>query len=119
MAHGIEPILPFDIILTMFLVLNMAKPVSTDELITLYTCQLKKQQDDLTAIHNHILKSQFTSVQQFEWQYENTIQQHIFKPGVMAQRTVWQNDRVEGCPRLVLRERFICVGPIARIRPVS
>ena len=26
---------------------------------------------------------------------------------VTAQRTVWQDDRVEGCPRLVLRERYL------------
>ena len=81
MAHGIEPILPFDITLATFLVLDLTKPLSTDELIAICACQLEKHQDDLTTIHDRILKSQYASVRQFKWQYKNTIQHPAFKPG--------------------------------------
>lgn len=64
MAHGIEPVLPLDITLATFLVLNFANPLSTAELIA--TCQLQRREDDLAAIHLNVLKSRFESVQQFE-----------------------------------------------------
>jgi hypothetical protein len=57
MAHDIEPILPFDITLTMSLIPNLIKPLSTDELITTRTHQLEKCQDNLATIHDRILKS--------------------------------------------------------------
>ena len=81
MAHGVKPILPFDITLATFLVPDLTKPLSTDELIAICVRQLKKHQDDLTVIHDRILKSRYTSVHQFKWQYENTIQHLAFKPG--------------------------------------
>jgi hypothetical protein len=81
MAHGVEPILPFDITLATFLVPNLTKPLSTDELIAIRARQLEKRQDDLAAIHDRILKSRYASVRQFEQQYENTIQHQAFKPG--------------------------------------
>jgi len=37
MAHGVEPILPFDITLSTFLMPNIAKPLSTDELLAICT----------------------------------------------------------------------------------
>jgi hypothetical protein len=66
MAHGIEPILPFDITLATFLVPDLVKPLTTDELITTRAWQLEKRQEDLAEIHNRILRSCFTSAQQFE-----------------------------------------------------
>jgi hypothetical protein len=42
MAHGIEPILPFDITLATFLVPNLIKLLTTDELIATHTQQLEK-----------------------------------------------------------------------------
>ena len=81
MAHGVELILPFDITLATFLVPDLTKPLSTDELIAIHAHQLEKRQEDLAAIHDRILKSRYASVHQFERQYENTIQHPAFKPG--------------------------------------
>jgi hypothetical protein len=57
MAHGIEPTLPFDITLATFLVPNLTKPMSTDELITTRIRQLQKREADLAAIHTNVLRS--------------------------------------------------------------
>ena len=57
MAHSIEPILPFDIILATFLVPDLTKPLTTEELIAIRARQLEKRQDDLAAIQDRILKS--------------------------------------------------------------
>jgi hypothetical protein len=81
MAHGIEPILPFDITLATFLVPDLDKPLSTADLLAARARQLQKRQDDLDNIHQRVIKSRFTSVQQFEKQFKNSIKDLNFKPG--------------------------------------
>jgi len=58
-VHGMEPILPFNITIATFLVLNLIKPLTTNNLIATCARQLEKHQEDLAAIHNHVLKSLF------------------------------------------------------------
>jgi len=84
MAHSVEPILPFDITLATFLVPDIAKPLSTDELISVCTRQLQKHEDNLAAIHANVLCSHFSSVQQFEHVFEKTIHDHNFTPGALV-----------------------------------
>jgi hypothetical protein len=83
MAHGVKPILPFDITLATFLVLNIATPLATEELLAIHTRQLQRCKADLAAIHANILHSCFDSVQQFEHTFKNTIHDHDFKPGAL------------------------------------
>ena len=80
MAHGVEPILPFDLTLCTFLVLDLTDPLLTAELIAVHAHQLEKQPEDLITIHRKILKSQFTSIQQFEQHYQQTIHNYDFQP---------------------------------------
>jgi hypothetical protein len=81
MAHSIKPILPFDITLATFLIPNLVKPLTTDELITMRARQLEKHQEDLANIHDLILKSHFVSAQQFERHFEHSIHNFDFQPG--------------------------------------
>jgi hypothetical protein len=84
MAHGVEPILPFDITMATFLVPDLVKPLTTDDLITTRTRRLEKRQKDLAAIHNHVLKSHFVSAHQFEQQHACTICNFDFKPDALV-----------------------------------
>ena len=84
MAHGIDPLLPFDITLATFLVLDVAKPLTTTELIAIRTRQLQKHAIDLAAIHGNIVCSRFASVRQFECTFENTIRDYDFRPGALV-----------------------------------
>jgi hypothetical protein len=84
MAHGVEPILPFDITMATFLVPDLVKPLATDDLIAARAWQLEKRQEDLSAIHDRILKSHFASAQQFERQHAHTIRDFDFKPGALV-----------------------------------
>ena len=84
MAHGVEPILPFDITLATFLVPNIAKPLSTSELLAIRTRQLQKRDEDLAAIHANVLKSRFESVWQFERAHEKSMRDFDFKPGTLV-----------------------------------
>ena len=81
MAHGIEPILPFDLTLATFLVPDLCAPLSTADLLATRARQLQKRQEDLDNIHDRILKSRFISAQQFEKQHQNLIKDLNFKPG--------------------------------------
>jgi hypothetical protein len=84
MAHGVEPILPFNITLATFLVPNLVKPLTTDDLIATRARQLEKRQDDLALIHDCIIKSRFASAQQFERQHQHTIHDYTFTPGTLV-----------------------------------
>ena len=84
MAHGIEPMLPFDITLSTFLVPSLTNKLSTADLITTRARQLQRREDDLAAIHANVLKSRFESVRQFERQFENTIRNYNFGPGTFV-----------------------------------
>ena len=84
MAHGIEPMLPFDITLSTFLVPNLTNKLSTADLIATRARQFQRREDDLAAIHSSIMKSRFESVRQFEHQFENTIRDYDFGPGAFV-----------------------------------
>ena len=84
MAHGIEPILPFDLTLTTFLVPDLCQPLSTADLLATRARQLAMRQTDLDQIHDHILKSRYASVHQFEKQFSSTIKDHDFGPGSLV-----------------------------------
>ena len=78
MDHGIEPELLFDITLATFLVLNIANPLSTVELIAMQILHLQRCKDNLAAIHTNVFKSCLESIKQFEWQYKNNIHNFDF-----------------------------------------
>ena len=84
MVHGVEPILPFNLTLATFLVPNLTKPMSTEELILAHACQLQKYPADLTTIHDRILASCFASVCQFKKQHANIIRDFNFTPGALV-----------------------------------
>jgi hypothetical protein len=111
MAHGIEPVLPFDITLATFLVPNLTYKLSTADLIATRTRQLQRREDDLAAIHSNVLKSRFESVRQFERQFENTIRDYNFGPGTFV---LVRNSSVESDLGRKSKPRYI--GPMVVLR---
>jgi len=84
MVHGVEPILPFDIIQATFLIPNLTQPLSTEDLLATHIRQLQKHPADLAAIHDRITASRHASVRQFEKHYTNTIRDFDFAPGSLV-----------------------------------
>ena len=111
MAHGVEPVLPFDITLATFLVPDITEKLSTAELISTHIRQLQRREDDLVAIHSNILKSRFESVRQFERQFENTIRNYNFGPGAFI---LVRNLSVESDLGRKAKPRYI--GPMVVLR---
>jgi len=108
MAHGIEPVLPFDLELATFLVPDIAPPLSTDDLLAIRARQLEKRPADFTAIRDRILASRFTSVRQFKKQHAHSIRDYDFEPGalVLVRNTGSDMDKMKPCyygPMVVLR----------------
>ncbi len=92
MAHGVEPLLPFDITLATFLIPDLTKPITTDELIATRARQLQAREKDLSSIRDNIVKSHLASTRDFERRYAHTIKTPSFKPGELV--LVW-NSAVE------------------------
>ena len=84
MAHGVEPLLPFDIALATFLIPDLTKPLSTSELISVRARQLQARDKDLDTIRDNIVKSRLTSARDFERRYALTIKDPSFKPGELV-----------------------------------
>jgi hypothetical protein len=94
MAHGIEPLLPFDITLATFLIPNLTKPLSTSELIAIRARQLQAREQDLDIIRDNIVKSRLTSARDFERRYARTIKDPSFNPGdlVLVRNSAVESD---------------------------
>jgi hypothetical protein len=111
MAHGVEPVLPFDIILATFLVPDLSHPMTTAELIAACCRQLERRKDDLEAIHDNVLKSRYTSARHFEKRYEKTIHDYKFKAGDLV---LVRNSRIEEELDRKTKPRYF--GPMVVIR---
>jgi hypothetical protein len=79
-AHGVKPLLPFDLAEATYMVL-LQSAMSTTKLIVLQARQLQKQPEDLDTIRDHVIKAHFTSIHQFKKKYANTIRAYQFAPG--------------------------------------
>jgi hypothetical protein len=93
MAHGIEPLFPFDLTEATFLVpIPDTDRTSTSTLLAFRACQLQKCIEDLESIKDRVLKTRFASVKKFEAVFNNRIQDYNFQPGSLV---LVQNSRIE------------------------
>jgi hypothetical protein len=90
-AHGVKPLLPFDLAEATYMVLPQSA-MSTTELIALRARQLQKQPEDLDTIWDCIIKACFTSIHQCKKKYANTIRAYQFAP---CDLVLVRNSRVE------------------------
>jgi hypothetical protein len=111
MAHGVEPILPFNITLATFLVPNLTKPLSTIDLIATRAHQLQRRDDDLASIRDNLFKARLASVRQFEKQFEKTIRDTVYTPGTLV---LVRNSTIESNLGRKSKPRYF--GPMVVIR---
>ena len=82
MAHGVEPLFPFDLAEATFLVPPLdANSSSTSELIAWLARQLQKCQEDLDTIRDRVLTAHFTSIKHFEAAFKSQIKDFDSHPG--------------------------------------
>ena len=111
MAHGINPILPFDLTEATFLVPKLDEPLSYTDLIAICARQLEKWESDLAMIKDHVLKARYVSIAQFKKENENVIKNYNFAPGSLV--LVW-NTRIENDLSHKMKPRYL--GPLLVVR---
>jgi hypothetical protein len=110
MAHGIEPLLPFDITEATFLLPDITSQLSTTELLAIRCRQLAKRDDDFTDMHAWVLKSRFASIRNFERRFANTIHDYAFKQGDLV---LVLNKKIEAASNAKCKPRYF--GPMVVI----
>lgn len=84
LAHGTEPLLPFDLAEATYLAPKMDSQMSTEDLIAQRAQMLQKRPQDLLRVREQVLKSRWASVKQLEKTLKDKIHDFNFKPGALV-----------------------------------
>jgi len=79
LAHGTEPLFPFDLFKATYLALVLTEPISSTNLIAYHARQLQKCPEDLAEAKWILLKACWESVHHFEEAHKNRIKNFNFK----------------------------------------
>ena len=111
MAHGVEPLLPFDLAEGTFMTEALDAPLSTTELIATRARALLRRPADLQLVHERVLKARLTSAAAFSAKYENTITEQVFDTGALV---MVRNSRVHADLNRKTKPRYL--GPMVVVR---
>ena len=81
LAHGVEPLFPFDLFEATYLAPALTDPISSANLIAYRAIQLQKRPNDLAEAKWHLLKARWESVCHFEEAHKNLIKDVDFSNG--------------------------------------
>jgi hypothetical protein len=81
MAHGVEPVMPFDLAEATYLFPLPESLLSTSDLIRTRTRQLMKRTDEIQKFQSQIARRRYLSAKAYEQKYAATIHNYDFKPG--------------------------------------
>jgi len=105
MAHGVEPILPFDLTLATFLVPNLTTPLSTSDLIAIRTRQLQLHEDNLEKIRDNIIASRLSAANGFERRFAHNIKAHS-KPFTIGDLVLVRNSSADNTHSRKMKPRY-------------
>ncbi|KAF8229322.1 hypothetical protein L208DRAFT_1287364, partial [Tricholoma matsutake] len=83
-AHGVEPLLPFDLAEATYMAPTPSKLMSTQDLVISRAIQLQKCMTDLEIMKHHLVAARWASVHQFEKSVHLSIIDFDFKPGALV-----------------------------------
>jgi transposase InsO family protein len=92
-AHGVEPLLPFDLAEATYLAPKMDSIISTEDLIAQRAKMLQKRPQDLERVKEMVLKARWESVRQLEKSMKDKIHDFNFKPGQLVLVRNSKNDK--------------------------
>ena len=111
MAHGVHPLLPFDIVEATYLSPTQNSGITTEELIALRAQQLSKRPQDIEHIQTMVSKFRKRSLEQFEKRHGSRIHDFDFKPGALV---LVRNSRIEKTLNRKTKPRYY--GPMVVVR---
>ena len=92
MAHGVHPLLPFDIIEATYLAPKQDFGISTEELIMIHTCQLEKHPEDIENMRETVTNYCRKALEHFKRDHMAHIKDFNFKKGNLV---LLRNSRIE------------------------
>jgi hypothetical protein len=111
MAHGVEPILPFDITLATFLVPDLTSPLSTADLIAIRARQLQIRNEDLASIYDNVVKSRLAAAHALEKRFAQGTKPTLFKLGDLV---LVRNSATETTHSRKMKPRYL--GPMVVVK---
>jgi hypothetical protein len=114
MAHGVHPILPFDITECTYLALEQPFGMTTEALVALRAHQLMKRPKDIEDMRERVTQSRERFLEQFERRYEGRIVDFDFQPGSLV---LIRNSRVEESLNRKTKPRYFCLVVVVRKTP--
>lgn len=111
MAHGVEPLLPFDLAEATYLAPALNKIVSTEDLIAERAKMLMKRPADLQRVRELVTKARWQSVRQLEKDQAKNIKDFNFVPGMLV---IVKNSRFDKGLTNKTKPRYL--GPMVVIR---
>jgi len=91
-AHGIHPVLPFDIDEATYLVLPPDTVLSDEDLLAHWEKEFLKHQTDLDDLRQHVHAAHLSHMDRFSWEHASKIKDYNFTPGSLI---LIQNTRFE------------------------
>jgi hypothetical protein len=110
-AHGVEPLFPFDLAEATYMLPPIEGSMSTAELIALRARHLSKRQEDLDAIADRIYAARKQSVDHFLKEHRNAIVDYDFKPGSFV---MVRNSSIEESHNRKCKPKWL--GPMVVVR---
>ena len=111
LAHGVHPLLPFDILEATYLAPTQDFGITTEDLIALRAQQLAKRPEDVENIQRIVTKSRQQNLLQFERRHASQIIDFDFSPGALV---LVRNTRVEESLNRKTKPRYL--GPMVVVR---
>jgi hypothetical protein len=111
LAHGIHPLLPFDITEATFLSPPQDFGMTTEELVALRARQLAKRPQDIERMRETVTESRRKNLERFEREHGDKIVDFDFKPGALV---LVRNTRIEESLNRKTKPRYL--GPMVVVR---
>lgn len=111
LAHGVEPLFPFDLAEATYLAPKIAGSVSTEDLIAQRAIMLQKRPQDLLRVRAQVLKARWESVKQLEKSFKGRIRDFNFKAGSLV---IVKNSKIDKTLSAKTKPRYF--GPMVVVR---
>ncbi|KAJ2911441.1 hypothetical protein MD484_g8972, partial [Candolleomyces efflorescens] len=110
-AHGIEPLLPFDLAEGTLMLPAPNSTLSTTDLIAYRARMLQKRPEELDRVRRVLHKARMDSAQKFAESHRETIRSFDFSPGTLV---LVRNSRVDSSIGYKTKPRYL--GPMVVVR---
>jgi len=111
MAHGVEPLFPFDIAEATYMTPVLDGEMTTSDFIAARAIRLMKRDEELEELRSQVYADRIRSIRQWEKDHENNIVDFDFQPGRLV---LVRNSKVESEHSRKSKPRYF--GPMIVIR---